>query len=336
MNEPITRSEMYLAALGGEAVTPPAPITRMDMYLAYLNGMTDTYPEPITRTEQYLYKLCQNGMGGGGVTIRNQNKTITENGEYTADSGYTGLGVVTVNVAASGGGDDSVILSILDKSITEFTNSKLTYIGESGFLKCTKLTKVDLQNVTKIEAHVFRDCSALKDVNMPLLTDAINNGHFTKTLIEDISLPSLKKLSGSMFQSCSQLKNVYAPKATEIQAFCFEYCTALEKFDAPDVLYQLLASCFKGSGLKTLILRQNTKTVTLQNLNVFLNTVFASGGTGGVLLIPSALVTAYTEATNWSVIYGYGTNHFLALEDYTVDGTVTGEIDWDKVNALFA
>jgi hypothetical protein len=90
---------MYLAALGGEAVTPPEPITRMDMYLAYLNGMTDTYPEPITRTEQYLYKLCQNGMGGGGgVTIRNQNKTITENGSYKADSGYTGLGTVTVNV----------------------------------------------------------------------------------------------------------------------------------------------------------------------------------------------------------------------------------------------
>lgn len=38
------------------------------------------------------------GSGGGGVTIKNQNKTITENGTYTADSGYTGLGRVTVDV----------------------------------------------------------------------------------------------------------------------------------------------------------------------------------------------------------------------------------------------
>lgn len=38
------------------------------------------------------------GSGGGGQTIRNQDKTITENGTYTADSGYTGLGMVTVNV----------------------------------------------------------------------------------------------------------------------------------------------------------------------------------------------------------------------------------------------
>jgi len=36
--------------------------------------------------------------GGGGSTINNQDKTLTENGQYTADSGYTGLGTVTVNV----------------------------------------------------------------------------------------------------------------------------------------------------------------------------------------------------------------------------------------------
>lgn len=33
-----------------------------------------------------------------GSTINNQNKTITQNGSYQADAGYTGLGTVTVNV----------------------------------------------------------------------------------------------------------------------------------------------------------------------------------------------------------------------------------------------
>lgn len=35
---------------------------------------------------------------GGGEPINNQDKTITTNGSYTADEGYTGLGTVTVNV----------------------------------------------------------------------------------------------------------------------------------------------------------------------------------------------------------------------------------------------
>lgn len=36
-----------------------------------------------------------------GDTINNQNKTITENGTYSADEGYTGLGEVVVNVPTS-------------------------------------------------------------------------------------------------------------------------------------------------------------------------------------------------------------------------------------------
>lgn len=38
------------------------------------------------------------GTASAGGTINNQDKTITENGQYTADEGYTGLGTVTVNV----------------------------------------------------------------------------------------------------------------------------------------------------------------------------------------------------------------------------------------------
>lgn len=39
--------------------------------------------------------------GGSGGEVNNQNKTITENGVYTADSGYTGLGRVTVDVEST-------------------------------------------------------------------------------------------------------------------------------------------------------------------------------------------------------------------------------------------
>lgn len=39
------------------------------------------------------------------IKIKNQDITVTENGIYTHETGYTGLGTVTVAVSGSGGGD---------------------------------------------------------------------------------------------------------------------------------------------------------------------------------------------------------------------------------------
>ena len=66
---------------------------------------------------------------------------------------------------------------------------------------------------------------------------------------------------------------------------------------------------------------------TLQDLNTIQNTPINTGT--GYIYVPSALVDSYKSATNWST---YATQ-FRALEDWTVDGTITGELDWDKINA---
>ena len=45
------------------------------------------------------------------------------------------------------------------------------------------------------------------------------------------------------------------------------------------------------------------------------------------IYVPAALVDSYKAALNWS---DYA-NQFRALEDYTVDGTITGELDETKI-----
>ena len=45
-------------------------------------------------------KSIQPPQSGGG-SINNQNITVTTNGVYSAEQGYTGLGTVTVNVLDS-------------------------------------------------------------------------------------------------------------------------------------------------------------------------------------------------------------------------------------------
>ena len=56
--------------------------------------------------------------GGGGITINNQDKEITQNGSYTADAGYTGLGTVTVNVDTVNNTSLSITPSTSSQSFT--------------------------------------------------------------------------------------------------------------------------------------------------------------------------------------------------------------------------
>ena len=43
----------------------------------------------------------------------------------------------------------------------------------------------------------------------------------------------------------------------------------------------------------------------------------------GYIYVPASLVDSYKTATNWTTF----ADQFRALEDYTVDGTITGELD---------
>ena len=47
----------------------------------------------------------------------------------------------------------------------------------------------------------------------------------------------------------------------------------------------------------------------------------------GYIYVPRAMVDTLKSATNWST---YATQ-IRALEDYTVDGTITGELDESKI-----
>jgi hypothetical protein len=76
---------------------------------------------------------------------------------------------------------------------------------------------------------------------------------------------------------------------------------------------------------------------TLSNTNAFnycyhilgtVNETYNPNGLkDGYIYVPRALVDTYKVATNW-VTYA---DQFRALEDYTVDGTITGELDESKI-----
>lgn len=207
-------------------------------------------------------------------------------------------------------GDDEMCDRIIMRTVTEYKENRITKVGVNAFFKCTELTTVDIPEVVTIERAAFEQCSKLTSVNAP----------------------NASSIGQVAFQKCTALERVCFPALIEIPGFdrnyslgSFSFNTTLEYVDLP-VCTKIFGYSFNDStSLTTLILRNDAQVCTLQNINAFDATPISTGT--GYIYVPRALLEDYKVATNWSTY----ANQFRAIEDYTVDGTVTGEFDESKL-----
>lgn len=202
-------------------------------------------------------------------------------------------------------GDEVVMDSIINRTITEFKDNTLETIGDYAFYKCTALKEVNLPNVLYLHTQTFAGCSALETVNLPECVGLGPNRYDNK-----------------WFDGCTSLKAITLPKMTVVgQQYSFSGCTRLEYVDLPSAT-KIPTACFdKCTAMKVLILRRTEVIAEMAAKNAL------GGSTALKIYVPSALVGTYKAATNWS---DYA-SQFRALEDYTVDGTTTGELDETKI-----
>lgn len=62
-------------------------------------------------------------------------------------------------------GDEALATSIIDRTITEISDDRITSIEDYGFYRCSKLTTVDFSAVTAIDSSAFGYCSSLTKVD---------------------------------------------------------------------------------------------------------------------------------------------------------------------------
>jgi hypothetical protein len=139
-----------------------------------------------------------------------------------------------------------------------------------------------------------------------------------------VNLPNVTTMGTYAFHNCTALVDVHLPKITALGGYDFQNCRKVKVFDFPLLTSIGVASFYGCSGMTALILRSNTM-CTLKNTGVFTNASVASGT--GFVYVPKELVEDYKAASNWSSF----ASQIRALEDYTVDGTVTGELDESKI-----
>ena len=176
----------------------------------------------------------------------------------------------------------------------------VTEIGYYAFANCTKLTKVDLGSVTKLEFSIFKGCSSLTELTIPktLKTGAtvacLDNTNITKITFED----GLTVIPSYLCANTGITEITIPDSVTEIGYYAFANCTKLTKVDLGSVT-KLEFSIFKGcSSLTELTIPKTLKTgatvACLDNTNITKITF-----EDGLTVIPSYLCanTGITEIT---------------------------------------
>ncbi len=144
------------------------------------------------------------------------------------------------------------------------------------------------------------------------------------TEIDDDATTTIKQYG---FAYSTELVKIRFSKLATVSPNAFRWCSGLVTVDLPRLTGNLGISCFNGcSNLVSLIIgRETTSVASLSSTSSFNGTPIASGA--GYIYVPSALIDSYKTAANWSTF----ANQFRALENYTVDGTITGALDESKI-----
>lgn len=254
------------------------------------------------------------------------------------------------NLSTSGGGDSggSVVggtTELIERSLIELVDNAATSVGKYVFYYYDTLTAVNLPNVTTIGENAFSNCSGLISINFPNAVTIDRSAFYMCNKLTTLSFPNVTSVGESAFNSCSRitsidcpklqtigwqafyymskLESVYVPEVTRIEFWGLAYASKLQTLDLPKVSY-IAGEAFINSGLNTLILR-NTSVVDCESISCLNSTPIKSGN--GYIYVPSSLLSAYQNHDVWNGV----SEQFRALENYTIDGTITGPLDSTKI-----
>lgn len=234
--------------------------------------------------------------------IRAKNGTETE---YEVDE----MAAAISAISAGGGNIDALV----NRSITEIS-SNVAIVGENAFTKCISLVSANLPLATKVSHNAFSNCDNLQSVNVPLVENVGQNAFTYCIHLTNIKLPSVTFINNNAFYRCATLETVDLGSTTYVSGYTFGYCHSL----------------------KAVIMRSTKKndlvaTTAFNSCYHILGTTDATynpdGLKDGYIYVPRSLVDTYKADAKW----GEYASQFRALEDYTVDGTITGELDASKI-----
>lgn len=231
-------------------------------------------------------------------------------------------------------------------TIPLYNTSNVTNFS-SMMLYCKELTQfpaIDTSKATLMKS-MFNGCIALESLpplDMSNVTDMSyflsECSKFSQDLIFDV--PNCTTYQQVCYK-CSKIKKVVFKNTTLVKSFssaftsCSDlYCVDIDTYNISSTGSSI--SCLNCYSLKALVIRNFGTNYALSS--TALSSCFHFEGTtnptynpdglkDGYIYIPRNMISVLTNTTNWST----HATQYRALEDYTLDGTTTGELDLAKM-----
>ena len=170
---------------------------------------------------------------------------------------------------------------------------------EYAFTKCSAITSVH-GVMTGCPTNCFSNCTGIQKF--------FNTGHCW--------------YGANCFANCTGMEYFIGTDSYDYYSSVFSNCSNLLAIDTEKFVTRAGSVCIHCGKLSKLIIRNSSAISPLYNTNVFTNTPFASGGSGGTIYIPKVLYDElgsgssldYKAATNWSTVDGYGTITWACIE----------------------
>ena len=278
--------------------------------------------------------VSANTYVGGNITIEGDANLVASN----IVSGKSIFGVVGT-ATTGGGGNTDVEDGLITRTLTTYTNDRVTSIGNhtfmnyslttvdfpacttigvSAFTSCTQLVSVSFPNCVSIGSNAFAYCDSLTSASFPECTTIDARAFYHCDSLTAVDFPACTTIGVSAFTTCVNLTAVDFPACTTIGGSAFMGCTQLVSVSFPNCV-SIGSSAFRGAQFSEINLPNceyigSSAFVSCTNLQIIYlmaasvcrlagSTAFSGTNIGaniGQIFVPSALVSSYKTASGWS------------------------------------
>ena len=249
-----------------------------------------------------------------------------------------------------GGGTDTRMKELIEGTLTELYDDTATSVGDYAFAGKKKIKNITITNATRIYRNAFDGCEA-ETITLPNAEVIEGDSFYNADKLLRLELPLVTTVDKTKYDatpigSCDALLYVDLPSITGfLSKSIVTNCKKLKAINLgnPSSFY---SGCFSGNCSLVALVIRNTDKICSMSTNASsmfsscyhilgtVNTTYNPDGLkDGYFYVPRAFLSDddekkdYRRATNWVTYEG----QFRAIEDYTVDGTIDGEMDWAKM-----